>query len=392
MGICRIGSATFWTASAVSLLLVVASTGRAQDAKAEDVVRATKNHFETVTPELGRYGRLTTYGETTSGTAIAKEALARERSLFNDALAAGLLKSPLREILALGHNLIVHDPTAGLAYLKALHASADLGNKDVAQAIVAATLASGEQGEAMAVSELTSKDRDRRSFWAHYLEYYAIFLASAEPIQKHLADESESAIKASLLRALSMIGSPNSLAVVKDAVERATDDDLQAAAIFSYTELGGYDGIAFLETIKPVGAQSSRERQESLSWLKAETRPDSKHGREVSNDSGFADRFGDLLSSPVIRWLKGRGLLEKDALKHSPRLDTDKKAELLDLLIDSRGFGLEAVKGSLYRNLSKEDEPRLLRIRAVSFYSPNAMSVARVKTIGLMIRRIRQEL
>lgn len=392
MGICRIGFAALRTVSAVGLLWIVASTCLAQNPKAEDIVRAIKHHFETVTPELIRDRVTSSYGETTSSTTLSKETLAREISLFKDAVAAGLLKSPSPEILALGHNLIVHDSTAGLAYLKTLHESADLGNKDVAEAIVVATLASGKQGEAMAVSELASKDGDRRSFWAHYLEYYAIFLSSAKPISEQLTHESDPATKASLLRALAMIGSPNSLAIIKDVVEHATDDEVQAAAIFSYVELDGYDSITFLETIKPVGAQSSREQQEGLSWLKAETRPDSKHGREVSNDSGFPGRFGDLLSSPVIRWLNAQGLLKEEALKHPPQLNTDTKTELLDLLIDSKGFGFEAVKGTLYSNLAKEDESLLLRIRTVSFYSPNSMSSARLKTIGIMVRHIRQEL
>lgn len=392
MRICRFGFPTCWAVAAVSLLVVFASSCLAEDAKAEDIARAIKDHFETITPELVRERAVGSYGETISSTSISKEALARELSLFKDAVAAGLLKSPSLETLALGHNLIVHDPAAGLAYLKALHESADLGNSYVAQAIVVATLASGEQGETMAVFELTSKDRDRRAFWAHYLESYAIFLSSAVPIQKQLAHESDPAIKASLLRALAMIGSPNSLATIKNAVEHATDDEVQAAAIFSYVELAGYDVIAFLEAIKPIGAQSSREQQESLLWLKAETSPDSKYGREVSNDLGFAARFGDLLSSPVIRWMNSRGLLKEDALNHPPQLNADKKAELLNLLIDSKGFGLEAVKGALYRNLSKEDEPLLLRILAVSFYSPNAMSIARQNTIGIMVRHIRQEL
>lgn len=391
MAIYRIGSVILRMVSALSLLLATPICP-AQDVKPDRLEGAIMGHFQTVPAELMRHRESSSYGETISGTVISKEAVAREVSLYKEALAMGLLKSPNPLLLALGHNLIVHEPITGLAYLKALHETADLTDNNVGQAIVVGTLAAGEIGEALAVSELTSKDGTRRDFWAHYLEYYAIFLSSADPIHKQIAVESDPAIKASLLRALSMIGSPNSLMLVRDVVEHATDDGVQAAAMFAFVELAGHDGISFMETVKPIGEQSSREQQEALSWLKAETRPESKHGREVSSDSGFVDRFGVLFTSPVMRWLNDRGLLKESALKQPPLLGVAEKKELLELLIDSKGFGLEAAKGTLFRSLSKQDEEQLLRIRTVSFYSPNELSQDRRKTIGIMVRKIRQEL
>ena len=391
MSIYRIGSAIFKMIMAVNLL-VAWPVGMAQDTAPNRLVQTLMNHFQTVTPELMRRRVSGGYGETISGTAISKEAVAREASLFNEALATGLVKSPDPLFLALGHNLIVHDPGAGLAYLKAQHETAKLGDGNVGETIVVGTVAAGEPGEMLAVSELASKDGSRRSFWANYLEYYAVFLSSAEPIQKQIAVESDPAITASLLRALSMIGSPSSLTFVKNFVEQATDDAVQAAAMFAFVELAGYDGISFMEKVRPVGEKSSRERQDALGWLKAETRPDSKHGRDVTNDAGFAGRFGTLFTSPVMRWLSDRGLLKEAALKQPPVLGAAEKAELLELLIDSKGFGLEAVKGALFRSLSKQDEAPLLRIRAVSFYSPNELSRPRLTTVGIMVRKIRQEL
>jgi hypothetical protein len=185
-----------------TILLAATRTGLAQERKPEDVLEAIKNHFKTVTPEFKRYNEATTYGETLSATAISKEALAREKTLFKEAAAAGLLKSLPAEVVDLGHNLIVHDPATGKTYLNALHESADFANKEVVRAIYSATLASGELGEQMAVAELASKNKDRRLFWARYLQQYALYLSSLEPIQKHVARESEPAVKMSLIWAL----------------------------------------------------------------------------------------------------------------------------------------------------------------------------------------------
>lgn len=391
MPICRIGSAILKMILSANLL-ATGSAGLAQGTAPNRLVQALISHFQTVTPEMRRQRVSGGYGETISGTAISKEAVAREVSLFKEALATGLVKSPDPLFLALGHNLIVHDPVTGLAYLKVQHETADLSDGNVGETLVVGTIAAGEPGEMLAVSQLASRDGSRRSFWAHYLEYNAIFPSSAEPIQKQLAVESDPAVKASLLRALSMIGSPTSLAFVKNLVEQATDDAVQAAAMFAFVELAGYDGIPFMETVKPVGQKSSREQQDALGWLKTETRPDAKHGRDVTSNSGFVARFGTLFTSPVMRWLSDRGLLKEATLKQPPVLGAAEKAELLELLIDSKGFGLEAVKGALFRSLSKQDEASLLRIRTVSLYSPNELSMARLNTVGIMVRKIRQEL
>lgn len=376
---------------AFGVVLVIATTGRAQTTKPGDVTRPIREHFLTVTAEVNRYAGLTTYGEPLSAGAISKEAMTRELALFNDAKAAGMLKSPPDELLALGHNLIVHDPNgAGAAYLRALHDSARPGDERIGRAFILATLAAGEPGEAMAVAALSSDDRDRRAFWGSYLERYAIYPSSANPILARIPREADPAVKASLIRALSTIGSPDSTAAVKDLVARATDDDVQAAALYAYVELAGFDAIAYVESVKPIGAKSSAERTEGLRWLKKETRPASKHGREVSNDLEFVARFGDLRASPAIRWLDEQGLLKDAALNQPPKLAPDQKKQLLNALVESRGFGLEACKGTLFRNLAKEDEALLMRIRAVSFYSPNEMSAARAKTVGILVREIRQ--
>jgi hypothetical protein len=372
-------------------LLSAEAMSQAQNVKQKEVSQAIQDYFKKSPPELKRYAGLTLYGETLSSGTVSKDAVAREADLLEEAAAAGMLKSPPDEVLSLGHNLIVHDPIKGEAYLRAVNESADLSDDRVGAALCVATLAAGEPGEKMAVAELASPIKSRRVFWARYLEHAAIYSSSVKPILNRIGDESEPAIKVSLIRALAMIGSPDSLAGIQAIVERATTDDVQGAAIYAYVELAGFDGIAYVENVKPVGAQSTRERDEGLAWLKKETRPDSKHAREVVNDVDFVKRFGDLDTSPAIRWLAQEGLLQEAALKEPPKLGAAKKKELLGLLVESRGFGLEAAKGTLFRSLSREDEASLLQIRAVGFYSPNDLSSGRMKTIGIMVRQIRQE-
>lgn len=363
----------------------------AQDQKSDELIKAIKKHFETVTPELHRYGKVTFYGETLSKTAISKEELAREIALMKDATSLGKMTSPPDEVIALGHNLIVHDTTAGIAYLKTLHASADITEDRIRRAVVAGTVAAGEEGEASAVEQLKSKDKTRRAFWAKYLMHYAIYPSSLKPILKQIGEEPDQTTKASLIYCLCKIGSPEALKAVKELIENDTNDAVQSAAIFSFVEIAGYDGIAYLEKIKPVGEHSTKEKNGALDWLKKETSKDSKHGHAVTSDSEFVARFGDLKASPVIQWLKKEGLLEEEALKNSLKLPAEKQKELMALLLDSKGFGMEAVKGTVFRSLTKQDEAMLLKIRSASYYSPNNLSEGRLKTISIMIRHLRLE-
>ena len=67
----------------------------------------------------------------------------------------------------------------------------------------------------------------------------------------------------------------------------------------------------------------------------------------------------------------------------------DRKRELLARLEDAKGFGLEAVKGTLFVSLEPDDETTLLRIRQVSYFSPNAQSEKRASTIAILVRTIR---
>ena len=73
-----------------------------------------------------------------------------------------------------------------------------------------------------------------------------------------------------------------------------------------------------------------------------------------------------------------------------PTTDEKVECELLELLLDSKGFGLEAIKGSLFKSLDAKDAAMLLRIRAAGMSSPNHFAQARMMTLSIMIRQVRQ--
>ena len=66
------------------------------------------------------------------------------------------------------------------------------------------------------------------------------------------------------------------------------------------------------------------------------------------------------------------------------------KNELMNLLIESKGFGLEAVKGQLFISLEQSDMPALMELRKSCVYSPNTFSFGRLSTVGSFIRYLRK--
>lgn len=184
------------------------------------------------------------------------------------------------------------------------------------------------------------------------------------------------------------ISNPKSIEIIKQIIETAKNDEVQTKAIFAYAELAGYDGIKYLESVKTIGEKSKEEKKSSIDWLKKETSPKNKFGTEVTNDIDFIKRFGDI-KSPAIIWMDKEGLLnEKKAKKPTP-LTKDKKDKLLDLLIESKGFGLEAVKGQLFLSIEPTDIDKLLTLRQMCVYSPNNFTKGRLNTIEILVRYLR---
>jgi hypothetical protein len=377
----------------VLALAFLAAAARAQGAepaaaKAPDAVIAEiREHFRRVPRELRRYEGIVTYGESLAETAPIAGDVARERELLAEAAAAGLLKTLPEDVIDLGHNLIVHDPAAAEPYLQALHDASATPSPRLRDVTWHATMAMSARGEALAVAELAADAVARRAFWAQYLCDAALYAESTAPILERIAAEPETSIVVALLGALTTIGDPGALSSAQALVEETSEDEVQAAALFVVVELAGFDGLAWVEAVQPIGPKARREKAQGLQWLRTETSAADRHGIEIRDDSGFMDRFADLHSSAAIAWFAEKGWLDAEEEFHPPaKLDAPLKAELLDVLIDSKGFGLEAVKGTLHANLAPEDEPKLLRLRAVGSYSPNELSKKRANSIAILVR------
>ena len=225
--------------------------------------------------------------------------------------------------------------------------------------------------------------------WAMYLSQRAIYESSIPRIEAVLQRTNDTEISQNLIAALMYISNPLSAKTFKRIAESTNNDEVQAAAIFALTELIGYDGLPYLESILTVGKKSEEQKKSSLDWLKNKTSPDSKWGTQVGNDLGFIERFGDL-KSPAIDWLRSEGLLDEKVANNPVFLSKWKKDRLLDLLIEVKGFGLEAAKGHLFISIEQTDMARLLLLRKLQAYSPNPLTSGRLKTIGIFIRHLRK--
>ncbi len=372
------------------------------DPAAAALQKQIAEHFTKAVAELSRSSRLKIYGETLSATRPKAETLRKEQELFAKVMATTAAKTLPAEVLMLGHNLVVFEPTLAAptgterpmtkVYLRALIAAAADGNEQQLSALFYAALAAGALGEQEMVAQLDSQSLAVRKALAQFLSHAAIHPASVAPIEKRIAVETDAMVRAMLVRSLALIGMPSSAKLLRELAAKAKDDEVQAAAIFAFVEVAGFDGIAFLEGLSPTGEHAKQSLGDGLQYLKAETSAASKHGREVGNDEEFVMRFGDLYSCPTIRWLGQIGRLDEAAVTKREKFTDEHKKKLLDLLADSKGFGLEAIKGSLFLSLAKGDEAALLRILAASFASPDAFTQGRMKTLGIMIRHCRQDL
>lgn len=371
-----------------------------QEGDAAAVQKRIAEHFKTVVPELSRYGGATLYGETLSATRPDEAALRTEQELFRAAMATTAASALPVELLQLGHNLVVFEPTlaapAGTerpmtkSYLRALLAAAPRGSDQHRSALFLATVAAGELGEQEMIANLAAEAVETRMLVAQFLSQVAIYASSAAAIEKRIPSEPDSKVQAMLVRSLAMIGLPSSGKLVRELAASAKQDEVQAAAIFAVVEIEGFPAIEFLAGLQPAGAAAKQAQDEGLQYLRAETNATNKHGREVGNDGDFVARFADLRSCPTIVWLGEIGRLDEAAVTTSERFGAEQKQKLLELLVDSKGFGLEAIKGSLFASLDAKDEAALLRIRAAGMASPNRLAQARMRTLGIMLRYVRQ--
>jgi hypothetical protein len=361
--------------------IVIAQSSTTVESLDKDIT----THFEKYRPELFRYSGLTIYGETK--TTFEKEQIERELQLFNLVRNSDLISKPTKNVFALCHNIIIHSPDYGKEFLKLLNKPTT--DKQIISLLYSEIMFTGEYGEQLALDNLESDNKSWSETWSTYLSLLAIYESSIPRIEKVLSETNDVELKKDLIGALMYISSPKSTETVKQIIETTTDDQVQAKAIFAFVELTGYDGINYLQNIKTKGEKSQEEKKGSTDWLKKDTSPKNKFGTEVNNDIDFIMRFGDI-KSPAILWLDKEGLLNEKKAKKPTALTKDKKDKLIDLLIESKGFGLEAAKGQLFLSIEPTDINKLLTLRQMCLYSPNDMTQGRLKTIGIFIRSLRK--
>jgi hypothetical protein len=328
---------------------------------------------------------LTFYGETK--TTFEKEQISKELQLYDEFKYYNLVSYPKNTVFALCHNLLIHSPEKGKEFLNLLNKPTE--NKEIIGNLFTEFIFTGEYGEQIALENLESKNIEWSKTWSNYLSSFAVYESSVPRIEKMLQQTNDTEIKQNLIDALTYISSPKSIEIVKQIIETTKHDEVQTKAIFAFAELSGYDGIKYLESVKTIGEKSKEEKKSSLDWLKKETSSKNKYGTEVTNDIGFIERYGDI-KSPAIIWLDKEGLLnEKKAQKPTP-FTKDKKDQLLEILIDSKGFGLEAVKAQLFLSIEQTDIDKLLTLRQICYYSPNNFTKGRMNTTGIFIRYLRK--
>jgi hypothetical protein len=366
------------------LLLVSAYTGSSQTAPSDLLEKKIMQHFSEYMPESKRYNGLMASEEK---VVFEKEQINKELQLFEEVKKSALIQHPTTDVFDLCHNILIHSPEKGKEFLTLLnHPDED---KETLIPFYMDAIFTGEFGEQLALKNLSSENVDWRNSWSIYMGSFAVYESSIPVIEKALKKTSDPEIQRDLIGALTFISNPASIVTIKKIISSTKNDETQAKAIFAFTEFAGYDGIAYLEKVTPIGDLSTEEKKSSLEWLKKETSISNKFGVMVTNDIDFITHFGDS-KAPSVMLMKEEGLWDTINATHPKVLTKAKKTAVLDALIESKAFGLEAVKAQLFLSLEQGDIPKLLALRQACVYSPNGDSFARLKTIGLFIRYLRK--
>ncbi|HYV94853.1 MAG TPA: hypothetical protein VE978_23970 [Chitinophagales bacterium] len=352
---------------------------------ADSLDKKLSAYFDEYTPELFRYSGLTFYGEARIN--FSQDQISKEIQLLNEVKKSDLLNKPTPNVFALCHNIIIHSPSDGKEFLKLLDKPTT--DEYIIGLLYSEMIFTGEFGEQLALDNLESTDLTWSKTWANYLSEHAIYESSLPRIEKMLQRTNDNEIKQDLIGALMYISNPKSLEVVKPIIETTKSDEVQSKAIFAFAELAGYEGIQYLESIKTVGANSKEEKKSSEDWLKKETSSKNKFGTELTNDISFIERFGDI-KSPAIIWLDKEGLLDEKNANKPTAFTKENKNKFIDLLIESKGFGLEAAKAQLFLSIEYSDIEKLLTLRQMCVYSPNNFTKGRLNTIGIYVRYLRK--
>lgn len=379
-------SASFMRTLFTCLLLTDAIFANAQSAPTvESLDKEISSHFDKYEPELFRYSGLTMYGE--AKKTFEKDQIEAELQLFEQVRNSDLMDRPTTGVFALCHNIIIHSPDRGREFLKLLNKPTN--DLNTINGLYTEIMFTGEFGEQMVLDNLESDNKDWIKTASNYLSLYAIYESSRERIERLLKGTDDIELQGDLIDALMYISNPKSKEIVRQVIETTASDQVLAKAIFAYAELAGHEGAKYLQSIQTIGEKSKEEKKSSIAWLKKRTSPKDKFGTSVDNDTGFIMRFGDI-KSPAMLWLDKEGLLDEKKAEKPARLEKDTKDKIIDLLIESKGFGLEAVKGHLFLSIEPSDMDKLLVLRQMCVYSPSHFTQGRLKTISIFVRTLRR--
>lgn len=367
-------------------LLLLLANAPSSILHAQSIDLRLETFFQGVIPELYRENNHATDSiGSFRHLSVPESVIADEIRLYQEAMQAPEIDPPTPLMLALCQNLLIHAPATGSGFLQVL----DQPTEDdmVRDYLEVGAIASGEAGERMAVGDLRSQDMGWRLFWSDYLQSHAIYESSVKPIEDAIAGEVSVKIKVNLLHALATIGSPSALAFLRRYIAAAHDDELQATAMGAYVEIAGARAMPMLARAAPGGPKAIQELRNQVSRIAHDSTLSDRYDLIAGNDLDIG--AGSTSDTPTMRWLRQKGLAAKtpSASLHLTRAET---STLLDSLIASRGLGIWMVKGTLRNSISRDDLPKLLRLRAEAYYSPGQYSAFRARTIAGLVRYLRE--
>jgi hypothetical protein len=369
-----------------ALLLLFCLKGFSQQNISSDSLgKLLSKHFEIHKAELYKYSSLKAYSEVV--VPLTNEQIKKEQEFFNLTKSISI-NTTIPYIFELCHNLLVNSPDMGKECLQSLNKPID--NDDAIENLFMQVLFAEEFGEQLALNNLSSDNLMWKKRWSDYLSIYAIYETSIPQIEKALKQTSDLEITQNLLDALVNIGSPKAIPIVKQLIETTVDDEVQVKAFNAFKSLAGYDGIKYLQSAKPVGPLSGDEKKVCIQSLNTETSPQNKYGTNVLNDFIFIEKYGHV-KSPLIIWIENQGLMPSIKENKTIKLTQEQKNQLFEALMQSKGFGLEAVKGTLFQNIVPSDIDKLIKLRKEGFYSPNKLSGGRVKIVSTMVGWLRKQ-
>ena len=118
----------------------------------DSLEKEIKLHFKIYPPEAERYSSLTTFGETK--ISFNKEQIEKELQLADAVQKSTLIHRPTMDVFDLCHNISIHSPEKGKAFLASLNQP--LQNKELGIPFYMEIIFAGEFGEQLMLNNLNS--------------------------------------------------------------------------------------------------------------------------------------------------------------------------------------------------------------------------------------------